>query len=344
MALNKRMRRVPFNQVSAKTYPELTFEQAIELVISAKRAEGLRDRTLKDYAKHYGYFIDWLRENYPEARNVSDITTPLVRDHIAYMKHDRQRYSGHKYIDAESQRVGLSDTTVNIRLRTLKAIFNQLERDELIVENPMTKIKQLRQDVDLTNCFTDDEVKAILAQPNQRDFVGFRDYCAIMLMLDAGIRISELLGLRMQDIDIKTRFIALSGEVNKNRKPRLVPISGYTAKLLLQLHEENKRHFTTDRLFLSVYGDPIGPNHFNKRLKYYAEKAGIADKKMTAHVWRHTWAKGMVTNGADPFTIQKMGGWADIRTMRRYIQMDTEDMRRSHDKHSPAGNFVRKRV
>lgn len=64
---------------------------------------------------------------------------------------------------------------------------------------------------------------------------------------------------------------------------------------------------------------------------------------MTAHVYRHTWAKNMILNGCDPFTLQKIGGWADIRTMRRYIQMDIEDIRESHDRYSPVMNFVKKK-
>ncbi|XID95789.1 tyrosine-type recombinase/integrase [Paenibacillaceae bacterium WGS1546] len=291
----------------------------------------MRERTLRDYSKHYGYFVDWLREQYPEITYVGDVTNAMIRDHVSYLRYDRVRYEGHTNIPTENQRVGLSDTTVNIRLRTLKAIFNQMERDDLIEDNPTAKTKLIRQDVDLTNCLTDDEVKAILAQPNQRDFVGFRDYVAIVLLLDSGMRISDMLSRRIPDIDFQTRFISAPGSSTKNRKPRLIPISGHTAKLLLQLIEENRQHFTTDRLFLSCYGDPISAKHFNKRLKYYGERAGISDKKMTAHVYRHTWAKSMVVNGADVFTVQKMGGWSDIRTMRRYIQMNTEDIRRSHD-------------
>lgn len=344
MALKKRTRRVPNGARVVKEYPQITLEQAIDMAVSAKKTEGLRERTLNDYVKHYGYFIGWLREKYPDIQYVDEITTEIVRDHIAYMKYDRVRYEGHKNISTENQRVGLSDTTVNIRLRTLKAIFNQLERDELIEVNPMSKVKLIRQDVDLTNCLTDDEVRAILAQPNQRDYVGFRDYVAISLLLDSGCRVSEMISLSLADIDFQTRFITLSGAQNKNRKPRLVPISAHVARLLLQLAEENRRYFTTERLFMSSFGDPISANHFNKRLKYYGEKAGVSDKKMTAHVYRHTWARAMVLNGADPFTIQKMGGWSDIRTMRRYIQMNTEDMRRSHDEHSPINNFVRKKV
>lgn len=342
MDLKKRQKRVQAGAVSGRHFPHLTFEQALDLVVSVKRTEGLRERTLKDYAKHYGYFIAWLREEYPETAYVDEITVAHIRDHISYMKYDRTRYEGHANIPTENQRVGLTDTTINIRLRTLKAIFNQLERDELLEVNPVAKVKLLRQDIDLTNCLTDDEIKAILAQPNRRDFVGFRDYVAIVVMLDSGCRVSEMLNLRISEIDFQTRFIALPGGRTKPRQPRLVPISGHAAKLMLQLIEENRKHFSTDRIFLSQYGDPVSPNHFNKRLKYYGEKAGVVGKKMTAHVYRHSWARAMVLNGADPFTLQKMGGWADIRTMRRYVQMNTDDMRKAHDSFTPINTLVKR--
>lgn len=340
--LNKKQRKTPVKNRSSDEHelPRITFDQALDFVTSAKRAEGLRERSIKDYQKHYGYFVNWLQIKYPEIQFVHELTPTIFRDHINYMRFDAQRYDGHKYISPKKQSVGLSDTTVNIRLRTLKAIFNQLRRDGMIEMNPLDSVNLLKQDIDLTNCLTDEEVKAILQEPNQKDYVGFRDYVAIVSMLDSGLRIQELLGLRIPDIDFQTRFITISPEKSKNRKPRLVPISAFAAKLILQLVSENKQHFSTDRIFLSCFGEPLGHNQFNKRLKYYGQKAGISGKKMTAHVYRHTWAKNMTLNGTDPFTLQKMGGWSDIRTVRRYIQMDTADMRKSHDEHSPIAKLI----
>jgi integrase/recombinase XerD len=341
LALKRKKRRA--ERVSQKQYPKLTFQQALDLVIAGKRVEGLRERTLQDYIKTWRYFTNWLKKNYEEIQTIDQLTTEIFRNYINYMKYDAKRYDGHKFIDAEKQDIGLSDTTINIRLRVFRAFFNYLEKEELIEFNPMDNIKLLRQDIDLTNCFTDEEVKELLRQPNQRDFVGFRDFVAMNLLLDSGLRVGEMCNLRAGDIDFQTRFITIQGEKSKNRRPRLVPISAYVCKLLLQLISENNEHFKTDRVFLSCYGEPLTERHFNKRLKYYAEKAGITGKKVTAHVYRHTWAKNMVLNGCDAFTLQKMGGWADIRTMRRYIQMDIEDMRRSHDDYSPITR-LKKRV
>ncbi|NSL51721.1 tyrosine-type recombinase/integrase [Calidifontibacillus erzurumensis] len=340
MALKKRVKRISHPK---SIYPKLTLKQALDLVIAGKKAEGVRERTLKDYVKMFGYFTKWLEENYEDIETVDQLTADVFRNYIHYMKYDKRKYDGHKYIKYEQQPIGLSDTTININLRCLRSMFNYLEREEFIEVNPMAKIKLIRQDIDLTNCLTDDEIKEILRQPDQKDYVGYRDFVAINLMLDSGLRINELLNLRVGDIDFQTRFITLSGEVNKNRKPRLVPISAYVVKLLLQLINENQTHFKTDRIFLSSYGEPLGANHFNKRLKYYAEKAGITGKKVTAHVYRHTWAKNMILNGCDPFTLQKIGGWADIRTMRRYIQMDLKEMRESHDNYSPLLKLRNKR-
>lgn len=342
LALNRKKRKQVGELVSSKKYPELPLEEALNIVIAGKKAEGLRDRTLIDYVKTWGYFTKWLEGNYPDVKLISQVTTEMIRNYVNYLKYDAIRYSGHTLINYENQRVGLADTTINIRLRVYRALFNYLEREELIEVNPMDKVKLLKQDIDLTNCLTDSDVKGILQQPNQRDYVGFRDFVAINLLLDSGIRINELVSLNSSDIDFSTRFITLSSKQNKNRKTRIVPISAYVMKLILQLMTENQKHFKTERVFLSTYGEPLSANHFNKRLKYHAEKAGVEKKKVTAHVYRHTWAKNMILNGCDAFTLQKMGGWSDIRTMRRYIQMDVSDLRSRHDEFSPINN-IRKR-
>jgi integrase/recombinase XerD len=343
---NKRIRQKPVTQrVNQKSYPKLELGQALSIVLAGKSAEGVRERTIMDYERDWGYFVKWLDENY-EVTTIDQITTDIMRNYINYCKYDAPKYNGHKFIDSDKQGIGLSDTTINIRIRVYKALFNYLEREELIEFNPLNNVKLLRQDVDLRNGLTEQEVKDILRQPNQRDYVGFRDFVAINLLLDSGLRIQELLSLRSQDVDFKTRFVTVSSNVSKNRHSRLVPISAHTCKLLLQLINENQVHFKTDRVFLSSYGENLGANNFNKRLKYYAEKAGynVKDKCYTAHAYRHTWAVEMVRNGADPFTIQKMGAWSDIRTMRRYVQIDTEDMRRSHDEYSPVMKYVNKRT
>lgn len=306
--------------------------------------EGVRERTLRDYVKMFGYFRTWLEENY-DIDYFDEITTEIIRNYIKYCKYDKPKYSGHKYINSDKQEIGLSDTTININLRSLKSVWNHLDREGMIEVNPMDKVRLIKQDTDdLGNGFTEDEIKELFRQPNKRDYVGWRDFVGMNCLYDAGLRIGELLSLRAGDIDFQSRFITINADKAKGRRSRLVPVSTHVAKLLLQLISENREHFRTDRVFLSSFGEALGENHFNKRLKYYAEKAGIdpKKKKVTAHAYRHTWATSMIKNGVDPFTLQKIGGWQDIRTMRKYIQMDTTQIRESHERYSPI-NRLKKR-
>ncbi|MHA6251945.1 tyrosine-type recombinase/integrase [Oceanobacillus sp. CAU 1775] len=341
MAKHIRKKRVVGRIGSSKDYPKLTFEQAIDIVVSGKRVEGVRERTIKDYHKMWGYFTKWLHENY-EIEYVNDLEANVFRNYINYMKYDKQKYSGHKYISSENQSIGLSDTTININLRVLKAIINYLYREDYLEVNPIEKVKLIKQDKDNVHSgFTIEEVKEILRQPNQKDYVGFRDYVMMNILLDSGLRINSLIDLKVENIDFQSRFINIPADKAKGRKALLVPISSHVTKLILHLIQENKEHFKTQRLFLSSYGEPLGKNQFNKRLKYYAEKAGIdpRKKRVTAHTYRHTWATEMVKAGVDPYTLQKMGGWSDQSTMQRYIQMDTKQMRKSHDEFSPIHNL-----
>ncbi|WP_025094168.1 tyrosine-type recombinase/integrase [Bacillus safensis] len=115
-----------------------------------------------------------------------------------------------------------------------------MEREDLIEINQIFGVSLLKQDIDLINCFTDGEVKKVLRQPNQRDYVGFRDYVAMILLLDSGMRANNLLSLRTVDIDVQTRFITLGGD--KIRTENLVLFRFqhiHTVKLILQLFNEN---------------------------------------------------------------------------------------------------------
>jgi integrase/recombinase XerD len=322
--------------------PKVSLQQAVDIVISGKRSEGVRERTLVDYERMWRYFNDWLADAYPDIEYVSDLTTDVFRNYINYMRYDKVKYANHPLITTK-QSVGMSDTTVNINLRCLKALLNYLEREGFIAANPAARLKLIRQDVDQTNAFTDAEIQALFKQPNLREYVGFRDYVIMNVLLDTGLRIGELLAMRIADIDFNTRFITVQAANSKNRTARIVPVSNAVIRLLLQLIEENARHFKTDRVFLSCYGAILGDRQLTKRLKYHAEKAGIEAAKVTAHVYRHTWARSMILNGCDAFTLQKIGGWADIRTMRRYIQMDTKAMRESHDIHSPVTSIMKRK-
>ncbi|MFZ3577403.1 hypothetical protein [Virgibacillus sp. DJP39] len=106
MSLKKRKRITKLAE-PVKEYPNLTQTQAIDIVISGKRTEGVRDRTIRDYVKMWEYFTKWLNENY-EVDYVNELSAEEFRNYINYMKYDKRKYAGHKYIDGDKQAIGLA--------------------------------------------------------------------------------------------------------------------------------------------------------------------------------------------------------------------------------------------
>lgn len=305
---------------------DLTIDQAFEYFISLKKTEGVRDRTMKDYYTLMGYFLEWLNATYPDIDKVNDITTGMIREYSIYLSEE-------KYNDKTGE-YGLSPYTVNIRVRYLKAFFNALFREEIVNDNPVNNVKLMRVDEDTFDPLTDDELERLLGAPNQREYAQFRDLVCMYLMLDTGMRISEVCDLEVSEIDFKTRAIILPATKNKNRKPRILPLSNQVVKLLMELVTENKANFDTEYVFLSNCGTRYNPNSFRNRLRIYKEKAGIT-KRVSPHCFRHQFCRDFILNGGDIFTLQRIAGHADISTTRKYVQMNDGDIKKQHALYSP---------
>src|SRR5690606_28213968 len=161
-----------------------------------------------------------------------------------------------------------------------------------------------------------------------------RDKVAMSLILDTGMRVNEVFSLEVSEIDFKTRSITLPASKNKNRKPRIIPLSNAVLKLLLELITENKVHFDSKYVFLSNFGEQYNPNSFRSRLRMYKDLSGIK-KRVSPHALRHQFCHDYIMNGGDIFTLQRIVGHADIQTTRKYIQMTGVDIQSQHSLYSP---------
>lgn len=306
---------------------DYSIKQAFDYFVNVKKNEGVRERTLKDYHLCMTYFLEWLDNR---IENINDITTATMRKYITYLQEERVNKKGE---------IGLSPYTVNIRIRFFKVFFNTLKHENVIDENPMQTIKLVKTDSDTMEPLTDKEIQRLLNVPNKAEFAQFRDYVAMCLLLDTGMRVSEVFSLEVSEVDFKSRTIYLPASKSKNRKPRVIPISNQVTKLLLELVNENRANFETNFVFVSNCGTPYQVNSFRRRLLIYKEKAGI-EKRVSPHVFRHEFCRKFILNGGDIFTLQRIVGHADISTTRKYIQMDNETLKEQHAQFSP---FVRLR-
>lgn len=319
-------RRVTTDSESIDLQVNTTIEEAFSIFISFKKTIGVRNGTMGEYYSIMKYFLEWLSEQYPEIKSINEINSGVLREYIVYLKEKR--------FNERTQTVGLSPFTINVRIRFLKTFFNTLFKEDIVNKNPVRNIKLMKVDEDTFEPFTDDEIERILSIPDSGQYAQFRDLVMMYLMLDTGIRIREVCELEVNEIDFKTRSIILPSSKNKNRKPRLLPLSNQVVKMLLELVTENKAHFDTSYVIVSNIGTKYNPNSFRKRLGIYRGKARI-EKRVSPHLFRHTFCKNFILNGGDIFTLQRIVGHADITTTRKYIQLDNDEIRNQHSLYSP---------
>jgi len=325
------MKRTP----AAKETRSITLDLAFDVFYSAKRAEGVRDRTLADYKSYWRYFREWLSEAHPEIEEVALMTAAIVREYIEYMSFAHTRYGSDKYRKKDDRK--LSPVTVKSRLRALQTMCAFWEAEGLVEANPTEKIKPPRMDTEEKTVFTDEQIAALLDAPDTDTYVGFRNRTLMILLADSGLRINEALRLRTQHLDFAARCIRLPGEMNKNRKPRIIPLSAAVIRELMRLIEETQAFFNTDYVFVAVYGDPLKADHFRKQLRKYAEAAGIDTNKtqVSPHRFRDYFITNYLLNGGDLFTCQRIVAHADVKTTQGYVKLNEEKLRDSHAHYSP---------
>ncbi|WHY73435.1 tyrosine-type recombinase/integrase [Fictibacillus enclensis] len=314
---------------SAESYRpgnDTTLEDAYKYFVTLKKTEGVRQRTMTDYETHFNYFRSWLTEFQPDVLNVSGISPAIIRSYSVYLSEE-------KYND-KTGGFGLSPYTVNIRIRFLKTFFNALFREEIVNVNPVNHVKLMRVDEDTYEPLTDEEIERLLAVPDSKEYAQFRDLCILYTILDCGARISEICDLEINDIDFKTRAIILPAHKNKNRKPRIMPLSNQVIRMLMELVQENKTHFDTNYVFLANCGTRYNPNSFRKRLTMYRDKARIK-KRVSPHGLRHHFCQMFIRSGGDVFTLARIVGHQDLSTTRKYIQMSNESIQEQHAMFSP---------
>ena len=178
------------------------------------------------------------------------------------------------------------------------------------------------------------EVEALLAQPDQNDVKGIRDKAMLELLYATGIKVSELIGLTVDDFNAQLSFI----RCGYGEKERFIPIYPVAAKAIVAYIEKSRKLLVSGNnekaLFVNVTGDKMTRQGFWKILKAYAVKANIK-KTITPHTLRNSFASHLLENGADIHDIQVILGHTDIASTQRYAQFLKDKMKNSYIKFHP---------
>lgn len=262
-----------------------------------------------------------------ETVDMKKVTTSMIESWIESL-YDFKTDKGNPY----------STNTICIKIRSVKRFFEFLEASNIIFINPAEFIKEpkVRKDK-IKTTLTPKEIKVLFDQPNLGTLRGIRDRAVMETFYATGIRLSELCSLTIFDADLQGKMLRINK--GKGCKDRVVPIGKHAAKFLREYINKVRPHFTRNNrksrhLFVGAQGKPVSDNVICLMIRTYAGGTGVK-KKVTPHMFRHTFATDLVRNGADIRAVQKMLGHAELKTTEHYVKSLGLDVKKAHQKTHP---------
>lgn len=308
--------------------------------IRDRKAEGVGESAVNDYEYSFRYLKEYLDRAGVE-HDIRNIDEGLIRDYIVYMRDEAARFENHPYKTDKDRVIGLSPSTINTRIKSLKTLYNRLERDGDWTDNVLANIKQLPNPIEAVDVLTPEELRELLRVPDQRSYAGFRDFVLMNFLLDSFVRIGEAVQLRKGDFDFAGKCVTIPANVAKNRKFRIVPLGEKTVRLITELIEENETDFDSEYVFLTNYGAPVTTERFRTRLNDFVEQTSIT-KNVHPHLFRHTAATTFLQNGGDLRHLQKLLGHSDLRMVERYTHLSNPSLTNQHREYSVMNNIEEK--
>lgn len=223
----------------------------------------------------------------------------------------------------------LADASVNTYLKGLRAILYWMMKRNMI--HSFT-VQLMKQDEVIKETFTDDEIKALLIKPKLRncDFNTFRNWVMVNYLLGTGVRISTLISIQVQDIELEESCFRVRH--NKNRKAQIIPLSSSLVKVLSEYLEYRQHKSGEDLLFINIFGDPLTVSGARQALIKYGQNRNVPN--CNPHKFRHTFAKNWVLANGDVFRLQKILGHSSMDIVRKYVNLYGKELARDFDKFS----------
>jgi len=238
-----------------------------------------------------------------------------------------------KFVHGQS-RGGLSPRSMARLISSLKAFYRFLALDRRVAKDPTVQLSSPKAWLNLPKFLSIKEVQALLRQPDVTEVRGMRDRAMLEVMYAAGLRVSELVNLRVDDIHLKETFLLTRG---KGGKERIVPIGSAAVEAVEKYLAEGRPKLLkkpTDVLFLTRLGGAFTRQGFWKVLRAYARTAKLTSK-VHPHVLRHSFATHLLEGGADLRAVQAMLGHSQITTTQIYTHVSRERLRKVYDKFHP---------
>ena len=247
----------------------------------------------------------------------NELTNDGIKDYIKYM-----------------QEQGKKTSTISRGLAAIRSFYQYETKNKQVEKDPTEGIQSPKLEKRVPSVLTSSEVALLLEQPKNVDLKGTRDKAMLEFAYATGMRVTEIISLNVEDINLETGYATC----RNGKKERTVPIGEMSLKALKD-YMLNARHTmikddNEQALFVNVNGQRLTRQGFWKIIKYYKEQAHI-DKDITPHVLRHSFATHLLQNGADLKSIQTMLGHSDILSTQIYMQFQDESLKNVYKKAHP---------
>lgn len=287
--------------------------------------KSLSENTISNYLFDLDKFINYLNDE-QSIDKVGLVTDKLIESYIYFLRNKKSK-TGEYY----------SIKSINRHISSLKTFFKYLLAEKNIETNPTDIIDAPKSTRNLPEVLTIQEIDKMFMQTNIEDKFEIRDRAIMETMYASGLRVSETVSLRINDIFFKEGIVRVFG---KGSKERIVPI-GSSAIKYINLYLENSRpyfakSFSEDFIFLNFRGKYLTRMAIWNIIQKYSSRAGIK-KAMHPHILRHSFATHLLEGGADIRIIQEMLGHSDISTTQIYTHIDREYLIEVHKTYHPRG-------
>ena len=294
---------------------EILLDQYLNYLLVEK---GLSKITLESYSRDIIRYQEYLRRH--GKTNVSEDDTTFIIKYLIHLRKD-----------------GLVARSRARHLVSLRGLYRFLVQEKILANDPTGLVDLPKTSLKLPDVLSFEDINLLLKAPDGKKPLGARDAAMLEILYAAGLRVSELVNLKVQDVNIEAGFVRIFG---KGSKERIVPI-GLHAKEKILHYLENFRQpllktISSPFLFVARAGKPMTRQGFWKLLRRYALQAGLA-KKITPHSFRHSFASHLLEGGADLRAVQVMLGHVDISTTQIYTHVAREHLKKIHTKFHPRG-------
>ncbi len=299
------------------TTDETKSEKFIQEFADYIRVErGLAVNTIKSYSRD---LVDFAR--FAEDGRLDSVLEATRLDIVEYLGHLRQR--------------GLSSSTVDRKTDSIRSFYRFMTAERYITNDPTRLIESSRSWSKLPSVLSIEEVQSLLDQPDTSKPLGLRNKMILEVMYATGLRVSEIVGLRITDLNPEVGYVRCLGKGNKER---VVPIGSEALAAVKEYVDFGRPllHPKDDYLLVNYRGEKITRDGVLRIIRKIAKSAGIM-KNISPHTLRHCFATHLLEGGADLRSLQEMLGHADIATTQIYTHVNSKRLREIHQKFHPRG-------